>query len=545
MTITANILDVIHGRCFYGTCTFEDGRILSIQDFDDEKPGYPYLMPGFIDAHVHIESSMLVPTEFARLAVRHGTVATVSDPHEIANVLGVEGVEYMLENAAMTPFKFNFGVPSCVPATTFETAGDALDSAAVRKLLAREELSYLAEMMNYPGVLFADTEVMAKIAAAKELGKPVDGHAPGLTGEEAIKYINAGISTDHECVSYEEALHKIQHGMKIIIREGSAAKNFDALHPLISEYPELVMLCSDDKHPDDLVVGHINKLVARAIAKGHRWPEVLKVACLNPVRHYGLKVGLLQPGDRADVVLVTDLNTFSVLKTWIDGVEVFGENGVHLPEVRIAEANRFNVTAIDPTELRIQGQTEKEIRIIHALDGALITGEKHVRMQIDNDGCYQTDVDQDILKIVVVNRYQKSTPAIAFIHGFGLKEGAIASSVAHDSHNIVAVGVDDVSLTSAINLVITERGGIAAVGDDRVEGLPLPIAGIISNLSGEEVARQYTRIDRFAKDGLGSTLRSPFMTLSFMALLVIPQLKLSDKGLFDGDAFRFVSLEVE
>ncbi|HLF65566.1 MAG TPA: adenine deaminase [Saprospiraceae bacterium] len=553
MTITANIVDIINSRCFYGDCFVEAGQILSIQELSDEKPGSPYLMPGFIDAHVHIESSMLVPTEFARLAVRHGTVATVSDPHEIANVLGIEGVEYMLKNAVQTPFKFYFGVPSCVPATKFETAGDTLDANAVRKLLQRDELCYLAEMMNYPGVIYSDPEVIAKIDAAKEIGKPIDGHAPGLTGDAAITYINAGISTDHECVSYEEALHKLQHGMKIIIRDGSAAKNFEALHRLISAYPDMVMLCSDDKHPDDLVVGHINKLAARAIAKGHRWPDILRAGCVNPVLHYGLQVGLLQSGDPADMILVRDLESFDVLTTYIDGVEVFSKMKVRLPEVKTETANRFSTSAVSVDELRLEGQSDHDVRIIHAIDGSLITGEMHARLPVSDDGYYLTDRNKDILKIVVVNRYEKSAPAIAFIHGFGLKKGAIASSVAHDSHNIVAVGVDDKSLVQAINLVIAARGGIAAVdarlptgtSHEHEEVLALPIAGIISGLPGEEVAKLYTRIDHFSKAALGSTLKSPFMTLSFMALLVIPQLKLSDKGLFDGGQFRFVRLEVE
>ncbi len=545
MSITANIVDIINGRCFYGICIVERGQILSIQELEDEHPGIPYLMPGFIDAHVHIESSMLVPTEFARLAVRHGTVATVSDPHEIANVLGIDGVEYMLNNAAQTPLKFYFGVPSCVPATAFETAGDTIDARAVRKLLQRDELCYLAEMMNYPGVLFSDSEVMAKIAAAKELGKRIDGHAPGLTGDAAITYINAGISTDHECVSYEEALHKVQHGMKIIIREGSAAKNFEALHKLISEYPDMVMLCSDDKHPDDLVIGHINKLVARAIEKGHRWQDVLRAACLNPVHHYGLKVGMLQPGDPADMILTRDLRSFDVIKTYINGTEVFADNKVILPEASIGVANRFSTSLLDAEAVKIKGQSSKDVRIIHAIDGALITKEVHAWLPVSDDGYYQTDTERDILKITVVNRYQKSSPAVAFIQGFGLKQGAIASSVAHDSHNIVAVGVDDSSLIQAINQVISSIGGIVAVSaNGHQEVLALPIAGIMSDLPGEDVAHLYTTIDRFSKDVLGSTLKSPFMTLSFMALLVIPQLKLSDKGLFDGGEFKFIGLEV-
>ena len=544
MKITTNIVDVIHGKCFYGECTVHKSHILSVVETGEIDPGSPYLMPGFVDAHVHIESSMLVPTEFARLAVRHGTVATVSDPHEIANVLGEEGVEYMLKNAAQTPVKFNFGVPSCVPATDFETAGDSLDAIAVRRLLQRSELRYLAEMMNYPGVLHEDPGVMTKIQAAKDINKPIDGHSPGLTGDDAVKYIKAGITTDHECVSYDEARHKLLHGMKIIIREGSAAKNFEALHPLIREYPEMVMLCSDDKHPDDLLVGHINKLAARAITKGHRWQDVLMAACVNPVLHYQLNVGLLRPGDPADMIMVSDLKSFQVMQTIIDGNEVFGQSGTVMSYFSVGHVNRFDSYEVTPEKLRVQGKEANAIRIIRAIDGSLLTGELHMKLPV-SDGCYQTDVSCDVLKIAVVNRYQKAQPAVAFIYGFGLKQGAIASSVAHDSHNIVAVGVDDTSLAEAINLVSEARGGISAVdGKGRREILALPVAGIISDQAGDKVAQMYTKIDRFSKEVLESTLMAPFMTLSFMALLVIPQLKLSDKGLFDGAKFQFVDLKV-
>lgn len=544
MKVTGNIVDVINGTCFYGTCVIEDGRVASIEVEGVERPGVPYLMPGFVDAHVHIESSMLVPSEFARLAVRHGTVATVSDPHEIANVLGVDGVEYMLANAALTPFNCHFGVPSCVPATAFETAGAVIDASAVAVLLQRGEFLYLSEMMNYPGVLFADPEVMAKITAAKAAGKPVDGHAPGLTGDDAIRYIAAGISTDHECVAFDEAHHKVQHGMKIIIREGSAAKNFEALHPLIGQYPEQVMLCSDDKHPDDLLAGHINTLAARAVSLGYRWQDVLRAACINPVLHYKLPVGLLRPGDPADMIMVRDLRAFEVIRTWINGDVVFDDGEVLFDRPVPGAPNNFQVSAISPEALRMRARSGRNVRLIRAIDGALLTAELHMPLT-KSDGYYQTDTGCDALKIAVINRYRDAAPATAFIHGFGLRRGAIASSVAHDSHNIVAVGVDDESLAAAINLVIAERGGIAAVdGNGNTHVLPLPVAGIMSPLSGEEVAERYTQIDRFAKSELGCMLTAPFMTLSFMALLVIPQLKLSDLGLFDGAQFRFVDVEV-
>jgi adenine deaminase len=543
MTIQSNIVDVIRGICGFGQCIIENGYISSLEISGAVKPDEAYLMPGFVDAHVHIESSMLVPTEFARLAVVHGTVATVSDPHEIANVLGVTGVEYMLENAKHSPFKFNFGVPSCVPATAFETAGDVIDVDAVRELLNREDLSYLAEMMNYPGVIHDDPDVLAKISAARVLGKPVDGHAPGVTGDDAIKYINAGIGTDHECVTYAEASHKLAHGMRIIIREGSAAKNFEALHTLISEHPDMVMLCSDDKHPDDLLIGHINQLAARAVSHGHRWQDVLQAACVNPVLYYGLNVGLLREGDPADMILVDNLSNFNTLATYIDGNPVCENGSVILPPCTPAIVNRFEISPIETNVLRITATgASAEVRVIEAIDGALITGELHQELEVI-DGYLQARPELDVLKIVVVNRYSEAPPAVAFVSGFGLKRGAIASSVAHDSHNIVAVGVDDKSLANAINLVIHARGGVAATDGEGAEHiLSLPVAGIMSDAPGVEVAKRYTEVDAFVKHQLSTGLKAPFMTLSFMALLVIPQLKLSDKGLFDGGTFRFVDV---
>lgn len=543
MRITANIVDIHNKRIFYGECHIQAGRISEVMEKGEEKGEGPYLMPGFVDAHVHIESSMLVPSEFARLAVCHGTVATVSDPHEIANVLGVKGVEYMLKNAGHVNFKFNFGAPSCVPATEFETAGDEIDEDGIRALMARDDIRYLAEMMNFPGVLNEDPAVMGKIQAAQEAGKPVDGHAPGLTGERAEKYIEAGITTDHECISYEEALFKLKNGMKIAIREGSAAKNFEALHSLIEEYPDMVMLCSDDKHPDDLLEGHINALTKRAIDASCPLFDVLRAACLNPVVHYNLDVGTLQEGDPADCILVKDLKSFEVLATYIDGEKVFdGEKAVFDPEPPEI-VNRFDTETKRPGDFAVRA-SGNAARVIGVQDGSLMTRELHRQMPVIHD-CFQADLSKDVLKITVVNRYSGSLPSTALVHGFGLHSGAIASSVAHDSHNIVAVGVDNLSLARAVNAVIEHQGGIAAVQDDTVKVLPLPVAGIMSDKPGEEVAKLYTEIDAFAKKELGSSLSAPFMTLSFTALLVIPKLKLSDKGLFDGEEFAFVPVSLD
>ena len=538
--IKGNIVDIPAREIYYGEIVIEGEKIKSIKRLD-EQAEFPasFILPGFIDAHVHIESSLLIPSEFARMAVVHGTVATISDPHEIANVCGIEGVEYMISNGNTVPFKFHFGAPSCVPATTFETAGDEITAEHVDALLKRPEIFYLSEMMNFPGVLNNDPEVLKKIASAKKYKKPVDGHAPGLRGDAVKKYISAGISTDHECFTEEEAAEKLSLGMKILIREGSAAKNFDALAPLIEENYENIMFCSDDKHPDSLLEGHINQLCARSVAKGINLFKVLQAACINPVVHYGMNVGLLKEGDPADMVVVKDLTNFEVLKTFING-QLVAENGSTKIERRPYEAiNRFHAEEIKSESLLYKAGNNPQMQVIGALDGQLITEKILYTSNIQN-GAVVTSTLDDVLKIVVVNRYKKSPPAIAFIKNFGLTEGAIASSVAHDSHNIVAVGVTDESIAGAINKLINQQGGLSAVGKGREFILPLPVAGLMSNEDAYTIAEAYTQIDRFVKEELGSLLRAPFMTLSFMALLVIPHLKLSDLGLFDGDNFSFV-----
>ncbi|OAQ21174.1 adenine deaminase [Thermosulfurimonas dismutans] len=502
------------------------------------EPCQTYILPGFVDAHVHIESSLMVPSQFARLAVRHGTVAVVSDPHEIANVLGLEGVRFMLEDARRVPFKFCFGAPSCVPATPFETSGARLGPAEVEELLKLPEIGFLSEVMNFPGVLAGDEELLAKIALAQKYGKPVDGHAPGLRGEALTHYIEAGISTDHEASSYEEAREKIEKGMKILIREGSAARNFETLSPLISEYPESLMFCTDDSHPDDLLRGHINSLVARAVKEGHDLFEVLKVACLNPVRHYGLKVGTLKEGEPADFIEVRDLTDFEVVRTVINGQVVFEKGEVRMAPPPCPIPNRFEARPKNLQDFEFVSDF-REIRVIEALDGELFTRETSFRTR---SRIFEADPEHDILKIAIINRYQEAPPAVAFVKGFGLKKGAIASSVAHDSHNLVAVGVSDELIAKAVNLVIENRGGLAAVSEEAEMVLPLPVAGLMSPEEAFEVARKYEEIDRFSKEVLGSRLTAPFMTLSFMALPVIPELKLTDRGLFDVRTFRFVEV---
>ena len=541
--IQGNIVDIFNKIIFYGEVTVEDGKIKSIASVSPPPfggDGGGFLLPGFTDSHVHIESSMLVPSEFAKLAVVHGTVATISDPHEIANVCGMAGVEFMIANGKTVPFKFHFGAPSCVPATIFETAGAVLNVDDADALLKSDDIFYLSEMMNFPGVLNDDKEVMQKIAAAKKYNKPVDGHAPGLMGAAAKKYIDAGISTDHECFTAAEALDKLKYGMKILIREGSAAKNFEALIDLMHEHFEMMMFCSDDKHPDSLAAGHINQLCARAVAKGIDVFKVLQAACINPVLHYNMKVGLLRGGDAADFIVVEDLVNFKVTQTYIDGVLVADRGESAISSGQSAIINNFSCNKKFVEDFKIAFNGEKEIPVIKALDGQLITNKIFAAPKIV-DGEIVSDVINDILKIVVVNRYNNAPVAKAFIKNFGLQHGAIASSVAHDSHNIVAVGVDDESLLKAVNLVIAAQGGVSAVGNTKEIVLALPVAGLMSNDDGYKIATAYTAIDKMVKEELGSTLSAPFMTLSFMALLVIPHLKLSDMGLFDGDGFKFVT----
>ncbi|WP_139002714.1 adenine deaminase [Hyunsoonleella aestuarii] len=540
MKLQGQIVDIENKRIYKGEITFENGKIVSIEEKDHDVKHY--ILPGFVDAHIHIESSMLVPSEFARIAVKHGTVATVSDPHEIANVLGVPGVEFMIENGKEVPFKFNFGAPSCVPATNFESAGAKIDAQDIKELLQNQDIKYLAEMMNYPGVIFDDEEVLKKIVWAKHFNKPVDGHAPGVRGEDLTKYIKAGISTDHECFTFDEALEKLQKGMKILIREGSAAKNFDALIDLLPEYYEDMMFCSDDKHPDDLIVGHINQLCARGVSKDVDVFKVLQAACVNPVKHYDLNVGLLSIGDAADFIVVENLTNFKTLKTYIDGKLVYTKGESLIKSVPFKNLNNFNCQKKLVTDFKVESLAKK-IKVIEALEGQLITNEIIAEATVEK-GNLISNTKKDVLKMTVVNRYQNQKPAFAFIKNFGLKEGAIASSVGHDSHNIIAVGVSDEAICKAVNLIIENKGGICAVSDSEESVVPLPVAGIMSDKDGATIGKQYAELDAFAKQ-LGTELYAPYMTLSFMALLVIPSLKLSDKGLFDGSKFDFTPLEFE
>jgi len=540
ITIQGNLVDIHQKRIYPAEILIENGKIQSIKEI--ESAPQQYILPGFIDAHVHVESSMLIPSEFARAAVVHGTVATISDPHEIANVIGVAGVEYMLENAAKVPFHFFFGAPSCVPATSFETAGAIINSTDIEKLMARPEIVYLAEMMNFPGVINNDEEVLKKLQAAKKHNKPIDGHAPGLMGDAMKNYFSKGISTDHECYMYQEALEKLQFGVKVMIREGSAAKNFETLIPLLEKYPEQIMFCSDDKHPDGLILGHINLLVKRAIAKGCNLFDVLRATSYNTVQHFNLPVGLLRVGDSADFIIADNLADFNVLFTYIKG-ECVAQNGkTKIPRVEATIVNNFNCDKKSPADFKVKAQS-KTIRVIEAIDGQLITNEIHCPTNNVN-GFIESNIPNDVLKIAVVNRYTNAPVAIAFVKNVGLKSGAIASCVAHDCHNIVVVGTNDVDLCEAVNLIIENKGGVSLANGSNKQVLPLSVAGIMSTEEISVVAEKYTAVDKAAKQ-LGVTLQAPYMTLSFLALLVIPQLKLSDKGLFCGNKFQFVTNEVD
>ena len=536
-TISGQVVDVVSGSIFAGTVSVKDGKIEAVTpgpNADDQ-----YIIPGLIDAHVHIESSMLVPAEFARLAVVHGTTATVSDPHEIANVLGMQGIDFMINNGKLTPFKFHFGAPSCVPATGFESSGALIDAAQVAELLKRDDILYLSEMMNFPGVIYGDKEVHEKLAWAKYYNKPVDGHAPGLDHDNIRKYASAGISTDHECTNLAEAVQKINEGMHILIREGSAARNFDELVPLLGTHPEKVMFCSDDKHPDDLVAGHINLLVKRAIAAGFSPMAAIRACTLNPVKHYKLNCGLLQPGDAADMVIIDSLSAFNPIRTYINGELVAGQGKTQLETGSYSSPNSFHTRRVTPGDLEVAAMPGK-LKVIKAFDGDLVT-EKILETPTLHEGKVVSDTGKDILKITVINRYKPSKPAVGFITGFGFNKGAMASTVAHDSHNLICIGTSDEDMVRVINSLVDNNGGIAVTDGHNLDVLPLPVAGLMGNTDGYEVAAKYEAINHKAR-ALGGSLQAPFMTLSFMALLVIPELKLSDQGLFDGTKFAFTTL---
>ncbi|MGL6178973.1 MAG: adenine deaminase [Tannerellaceae bacterium] len=535
--ITGNIVDLVSKEIYGATITIDGGKITNIERTGKDE-GH-FLMPGFIDGHVHIESSMTTPSNFAKAAVKHGTIGVVTDPHEIANVMGIEGIDYMIENAEGIPFYFCFGAPSCVPATPFETAGAKLEAGDIEKLMQRDDIHFLAEVMNFPAVVYNDADMHAKLNAAKANNKPIDGHIPGIDGELLKKYIACGITTDHECATLEEAIEKCDLGMKIQIREGSAAKNFEALHPLFKDHADMTMLCSDDLHPANLKEGHINLLVKRALDKGYNVFDVLRAASYNAIKHYNMKAGLLQQGDNADFIVVDNLKDLHVLSTYVKGECVFDgkESKIIAPVSKVI--NNFNIEKIDEKDLAVYPETNR-IKVIRCFDGDLITECEIHDATVVNDNVV-SNVEEDILKIVVVNRYVQSKPAIGFIKGVGLKRGACAVSIAHDSHNIIAVGCSDHEICKAINAIIESKGGISVIDGGETTLLPLEIGGIISSKEIDEIDSLYEACNKKIK-AIGSTLHAPQMTLSFMSLLVIPKIKIGDKGLFDVTKFEFTSL---
>jgi adenine deaminase len=536
MNITGQLIDIHERQIYPAEITVSNrliSRIVRLESAPDK-----YILPGFTDAHIHIESSMVTPGSFAMAAVSRGTTAVVSDPHEIANVLGIPGIKYMINDAARVPLKFFFGAPSCVPATTFESSGATIKSEDIKQILELAEIKYLAEMMNFPGVIYDDIEVWKKIEIAHRLNKPIDGHAPGLRGDQLKKYVSAGITTDHECTTLEEAREKLALGMKILIREGSAAKNLDELKDLFRTDPEKIMLCSDDLHPEMLAKRHIDKLVVKLITEGFDLFDVIRSCTINPALHYGLNTGLLQPGQPADFIIVDDFRSMNIIETWINGEKVYKKNKVLFNYVKSGPVNNFNCTEVKTENIEISANGRK-LSIIEAFDGDLTT--KEIIAEVHKGKIFESDLRSDILKIVVKDRYRDMPPAVGFIRGFGLKSGAFASSVAHDSHNIICAGTNDPDIVTAINEVIRMKGGLAVANGNKINSLPLPVAGIMSDEPVSIIASAYEKLSDLVKSS-GSQMSAPFMTLSFMALLVIPELKLSDRGLFDGRKFKHVSL---
>ena len=540
MNLKGHIVDVIRHEIYDGELVIDGETIVEVKhcELPENKKPWPYLMPGFIDSHVHIESSMITPREFGRIAAVHGTIGVIADPHEIGNVLGIEGIDFMIRSGRQVHFNFCFGAPSCVPAVggEIETNGAVLNAKDTEELMARDDIGFLGEMMNYQGVLSGDKEVLAKIDAARRHGKPVDGHAPGLTGRQRDQYASAGITTDHECSTLEEGRSCINAGMKVIIREGSAAKDYELLKELIRESPNMVMLCTDDCHPDDLVRGHINLIVKRALADGFDLWDVLQAACVNAQRHYSQKWGLLQSGDPATFIVVDNLSPhFRVERTFIRGTEVYNYNAKINPHAMAVEdnmdmPNRFVAEPITADDLNMDFKVGNTVHVIHASDGSLLTQHDEELLSGNplKDARYPWN---EVQKIVVYNRYQPGAkPIIGLVRGFGIKDGAIAGTVAHDCHNIVAIGSNDTYLVSAINRIVEMQGGQVVITPEEMLDIPLPIAGLMSPFSGPETAILTIRIHEMVKQ-IGCQMKSPFITMAFMCLPVIPHIKLTDRHL--------------
>ena len=562
------MLDVITDSIYPARISVEGGffkEIVTIVINDDSELDISgIILPGFIDSHIHIESTMLTPAQFAKLAVRFGTTSVVCDPHEIANVAGTDGIDFMIENSKSVPFNFYFSIPSCVPATCFETSGAILDSETIGELLKKDEAVALGEMMNFPGVINGDGEVLAKLEKAKELGKPIDGHAPLLSGKDLDKYIAEHISTDHECSNFAEAIEKKEKGMKIMVREGSSAKNMEALfdfsdrldywknHESFGKMPNEVLekrihlpifdfIVSDDKHTTDLIKGHLNESIKKAIDLEISPISAIEMVTVNPSTHYNLNTGAIVKGMQADYVIVDNLNDLNILKTYVAGKCVFDGENVLFDVEETEFKNTFDVSKKESEDFEIScDEPSADVNVIRCFNGELITEAESATLETKK-GFVQPDLEEDILKIAVVERYGGNSIANGFITGFNLKKGAIASSVAHDSHNIVVVGTNSEDMANAVNCLIDNEGGFAIVDGDFEDSLALPIAGLMTNEDSHEVAEKLEKLHKTAAD-FGCKLDSPFMTMSFMALLVIPAIKISDKGLFDCINFEFIDV---
>lgn len=533
--IEGNIVDVLTGEIFPGRIGHEGGVITSVERTPG--PFRSFLVPGFIDCHVHIDSSLLCPSRFAEAAVPHGTTAVVTDPHEIANVLGVPGIAWMREDAACAPFRVFFTAPSCVPATPFETSGATLGPAEVEKLLAEDDVVALGEVMNYHGAIARDPDVMAKIRAARVSGKPIDGHGPLLAGNALREYLSLGISTDHECTGAAEAFEKHDLGMRILVRDGSAAKNLAALAPFARMHEFL--LVTDDILASDLLAGHLDTRLATAVSLGVEPLHALRAATIRPAEHYRLPLGAMAKGRKADAVRVADLSSFAVEEVYIGGTLVAaGGAAAFAPRpVPMPGAIRIAPKGADDFALPASGRSAK-VRVIRVIPDEIVTGSETADLRVEH-GRVVPDAGRDVLLISVVNRYREAPVASGFVSGFGLKTGAIASSVAHDSHNIIAVGTNPGDMAAAVGAIVRESGGLAACGGGSATVLPLPLAGLMSGDPPRDVHERLERLHA-AACGMGCVLPRPFMTLSFLSLLVIPRLKIGDRGLFDADAFRFV-----
>ena len=580
LIITAKVLDVECGEIYPAEVVIEDGlfkEVIPIITDDDDSLDYDYegiLIPGFIDAHIHIESSKLSPSNFAKAVLPYGTTSVVADPHDIANVLGIGGIDWMVEDGKKAPFDFYYTVPSCVPATCFESSGAVLTSEDVAELLKRDEMVALGEMMDFQGVIGEDEEVLKKLEAARVLGKPIDGHAPLLSGEDLEKYVSYGIFTDHECTRFDEAIEKARLGMKIMVREGSSAKDMDSLlnlddrlNYLIEEemagrmlvqslddamqVPPFEFLICDDIDAEDLSMGHLDRLIKKAISLKINPKEAIKMVTFNPAEHYGLNCGAIEPDRIANFLLVDDLRNLNISKVWVHG-ELVVDDGEVLFETEEAESK--NTIVLDEVKAEdfdvvmemdwvnsLMDETTN-VFVINASDNNLITEKSEETLLVQNK-IIKPDLKKDIVKIAVVNRYGGNNIANGFVKGFHLKKGALATSVAHDSHNILVIGTNSEDMAKAVNLIRKHQGGLVAISteDEICEVLELPIAGLMSNRNMDYIADKYGKL-RDAVNELGCDLESPFTTLSFMGLLNIPHFKISDQGLFDGDKSCFVDL---